>query len=118
MLVKLIPKPKISIFSLFFQFSTFKDEEKAQIRKFRNDLMGRNDLKSAIEGNGTFYVNKMDGLCELMTSSRSSSIFRPRRMGKSTMIEDLKFLCKNGTPFFIVANNNNNNNIFYKVRRK
>lgn len=97
MLIKLIPKPKIPIISLLHGFSSLSLDG---ITKIRRNLKATNDLEAAIEGNGNFYVNKMDGLCELMNSSNSFSIFRPRRMGKTTMIMDLKFLYKNGNFFY------------------
>ena len=52
-------------------------------------------LRKMLKGEDQYYVNKIDPLCRFMNSDKCVSIFRPRRMGKSTMISDLAFLYKN-----------------------
>ena len=81
MLFKAILNPKFIFIALKSRFSSISLEEANKIDKIIKALNSQS-LASTIEKNGHFYVNKMDGLCKLMDSGSSLSIFRPRRMGK------------------------------------
>ena len=98
MLNKTISKSPSCFFACVIRFSSMKIEEIHRINKLITDL-DEQTLQRAIEKGDRYYVNKMNGLCELMNAQRSVSIFRPRRMGKSTMINDLAFLYKTGKFF-------------------
>lgn len=95
MLPKTISKLPSFFFARVNRFSSMKIEEIQRIKKLITDL-DEQTLQGAIKEGERYYVNKIDGLCELMNAQRSVSIFRPRRMGKSTMIKDLAFLYKMG----------------------
>ena len=83
---------------IFKKFCSLPHPDQNEIIEIEEEL-DRQSLKSAIENNGNYYVNKMNQLYEFMDSGNSISIFRPRRMGKSTMINDIAFLYKKGKHF-------------------
>ena len=98
MLIKAITKPKFPFIVIFNKFCSLPHPDLDKIRYLRKGLENQS-LKSTIENNGNYYVNKMNQLYEFMDSGNSISIFRPRRMGKSTMINDIAFLYKKGKHF-------------------
>ena len=95
LITKAILKQKFFFLPIPYHFSSLTVEEYEKIEKLIPELADKT-LRNAFEQNAKYYVNKMDGLCKVMNSQTSVSIFRPRRMGKSTMINDLEFLYKNG----------------------
>ena len=91
MLSKTISKPKFLLFTVFGRFSSPIIEDQLEIKTLKGSLDNQS-LKNAIEQKGLYYVNKIDKLCEFVNHSRSIAIFRPRRMGKTTMIEDIAYM--------------------------
>ena len=98
MLAKTISKSRSCFFACVIRFSSMKIDESEKIDKLIKDLNAQT-LHRAIAKGGRYYVNKIDGFCKGMNDQNSVSIFRPRRMGKSTMIQGLAFLYKTGKFF-------------------
>ena len=80
---------------LLYCFSSRETPEAAKIEKIISDL-NKQKLSLAFDEKGRYYVNKIDNLCKLMNDLQCVSIFRPRRMGKTTMIKDIEFLYNTG----------------------
>ena len=78
--------------------SIITDEEIQKIKKTKKNLEAQN-LVTGLSEYGLYYVNKVEYLSELINDHRCVSIFRPRRMGKSTMISDLHFMLSQGLLF-------------------
>ena len=92
---KIISKPKFLFITVLDFFSSLKIKDEHKI-DFLIKALDRQSIGTTMKNNGGYYVNKMDRLCKFMDAESSIAIFRPRRMGKSTMINDLEFLYKNG----------------------
>ena len=103
MLIKAITKPKFPFIVIFKEFCSLSHPDPDEITYLQKTLE-YNSFKSTIKDNHKYYVNKMKQLYKLMESGRSISIFRPRRMGKSTMINDLAFLYEKGKIFPYLIN--------------
>ena len=88
---KTVIKSKFPSITVLARFSSLTIEEQKKIHALKGSLE-KQSLRNAIQNNGQFYVNKINKLCEFVNHSGSMAIFRPRRMGKSTMIEDIAFM--------------------------
>lgn len=96
----MLRKAKFLFIAVHKRFSSLPNEEETQKKiDFLIKAIDTQSLGTTFEENGQYYVNKMDQLRKFMISGRSVAIFRPRRMGKTTMINDLEFLYKNGKDF-------------------
>ena len=98
MITKTIFKVKSPFSFVFFRFSSQQNLDVEEIEDIISDLNVQK-LSLAFDEKGRYYVNKMNGLCQLMKDLQCVSIFRPRRMGKTTMLEDLSFLYNTGMLF-------------------
>ena len=91
MLGKTVIKSRFQSMSILASFSSLTFEEQTKIHALKGSLE-KQSLRNSIQKNGQFYVNKINKLCEFVNHSGSMAIFRPRKMGKSTMIEDIAFM--------------------------
>ena len=83
-----------------FKISNKQEGLEMSLRKAQEYLDCLNEKKLFLSSEHTsetdFYVNKMDQLCSLLRDNQCISVFRPRRMGKSTMLNDLGYMYSAG----------------------